>query len=262
MFWLAGLKFWRSYRLWGTPGVEYLQAGLIAAAVFWSTLPLVIKHSPTFFTDNYNTLMFVSRGFKMAVGMWLQRFMMMAEVRETAPGLIQDAFITILAEVLLVMPLADPMYCLPGLASHLVFLAVAVSRNGPTCVATYSAESPLAGLARFMPFAPSLRALSDLPPTCGGFANQCPVNEGPGCSSLLGQIQLNACAVGLVLSLVFEFTWRRAFLRSNLHLLGRDAAKKVQRWPWGDIRGVGICITVFVAFVQGYLLLAEILVWG
>jgi hypothetical protein len=238
-----------------------VQRAVIAAAAFNIAVPLVIRHHPAFFTNNYDAFMIVSRTCKMGLSLCLQRLTIACQAEGHVLDFTHDIFVTSLAEVVFLMPLTDPMSCLPGLITQLIMLALAVFRNGAPFMATYFAKSPVVRMASHVPLAPSLGSHFGLPGKA--FVSvHCGLAEGVGCAAVLSQLQLNASASSFMLSLVFEIGVRRGFLQANLHLLGRNAAQREQLWPVGDITGLSMCTTIIAVFVQGYLLLAELLVWG
>ncbi len=252
------MKVWR-YGLWDTHEVRVL---LTVGVAFFLTVPLVIKHNPAFFKKNYNTFMLVSRCFKISLIVCLQHSTITLSAGQFAPGFTQDVIITSLVEVLLLLPLVDPMFFIPNISTQLFTLAAATSRNRATYMAAYAATSPLVGVVSRLPFAPSLSSLHGFPEKAIGSGVFCGHVDGVVCSSVLGHLQLHVCAVGLVLSMLFEVKRRRAFLRANLRVLGRNAAWEALLWPLGDIKGFATCTTVLVGVIQGYLLLAELVVRG
>jgi hypothetical protein len=119
---------WKCVQYRGVPSTRVITI-LVALNVICKVLHLLIAHKPSVYLHHYNTIMVQGRCMKMAGHLALQALLLSTEVTEASPTLFRDAFVTTLAGLLVVAPVADPMHWGSNLAAQLIMLCVIVSRH-------------------------------------------------------------------------------------------------------------------------------------
>jgi hypothetical protein len=83
----------------------------------------------------------------------------------------------------------------------------------------------------------------------------------PSCVVHVAHWQFGACFMCFLITIIGELVHRRMFLKANSALLGHNGVTRAANWPFGDPRGIDMCVYVALACVEGGIVVRELVLW-